>query len=364
MTQREQQIFKLIKENPLISQKDLADKVGITRTSVAVHISNLMKKGYIEGKGYILNEKNYVAVIGGVNIDIRGASFEPLIMKDSNPGKVHLALGGVGRNIAHNLRLLDTEVKLVTAFGTDANSDAIQSNCVDMGMDISHSLVVPGGQTSTYLFITNEKGEMELAVSDMEIYENITPEYIETQMEMLNKAKICILDTNIPQETIDYIAKTCKADIMADPVSCAKLHKLENILDKIKIFKPNRMEAEMMTGVKITDLESMKAAGEVLRDKGIENVFISLGNEGCFCSNGQEQYLLPCCKGEIKNTTGAGDSFTAALCWGFLNELSLKDTAKAALSAASINVEGKDTINPELSSKKVRERMSKVSAVS
>ena len=55
MTQRERQLLNWIEENPLISQQELADKAGITRSSVAVHISNLMKKGYITGKGYIVH---------------------------------------------------------------------------------------------------------------------------------------------------------------------------------------------------------------------------------------------------------------------------------------------------------------------
>ena len=54
MTQRERQLLNWIEENPLISQQELADKAGITRSSVAVHISTLMKKGYITGKGYIV----------------------------------------------------------------------------------------------------------------------------------------------------------------------------------------------------------------------------------------------------------------------------------------------------------------------
>ena len=72
MTQRERQLLNWIKENPLISQQELADKAGITRSSVAVHISNLMKKGYITGKGYIVHTAPYVTVVGGVNMDIGG----------------------------------------------------------------------------------------------------------------------------------------------------------------------------------------------------------------------------------------------------------------------------------------------------
>ena len=64
MTQRERQILNWIEENPLISQQELAEKAGITRSSVAVHISNLMKKGYITGKGYIVHNNPQTAEIG------------------------------------------------------------------------------------------------------------------------------------------------------------------------------------------------------------------------------------------------------------------------------------------------------------
>ena len=101
VTLRERQILNWIEENPMITQEELARKAGITRSSVAVHISNLMKKGHIAGRGYVLSGSAYVAVVGGVNIDIGGQPFRPLIPQDSNPGRVSVSLGGVGRNIAH-----------------------------------------------------------------------------------------------------------------------------------------------------------------------------------------------------------------------------------------------------------------------
>ena len=55
-----------------LTQQELADRAGITRSSVAVHISNLMKKGYITGKGYIVQPAPYVTVVGGVNVDVGG----------------------------------------------------------------------------------------------------------------------------------------------------------------------------------------------------------------------------------------------------------------------------------------------------
>ncbi len=72
MTNREKELLELIKINPAISQKELAKSLGITRSSVGVHITNLIKKGYILGKGYVLSHEEYVSVIGGSNVDIIG----------------------------------------------------------------------------------------------------------------------------------------------------------------------------------------------------------------------------------------------------------------------------------------------------
>ena len=115
MTDREQEILEIIKENPMVSQQELADILNITRSSVAVHITNLMKKGYIKGKGYIISKSNFVTIIGGSNIDIQGAPNNDVVMFDSNPGKVDISLGGVGRNICENISKLGVNTKLLSA---------------------------------------------------------------------------------------------------------------------------------------------------------------------------------------------------------------------------------------------------------
>ena len=71
MTQRERQILNWIEADPMISQQELAERAGITRSSVAVHISNLMKKGCIAGKGYIVTRSPYVSVVGGMQMAAR-----------------------------------------------------------------------------------------------------------------------------------------------------------------------------------------------------------------------------------------------------------------------------------------------------
>lgn len=86
MTQRERQVLQLIEKDPLISQQQIADKLGITRSSAAVHISNLSRKGLIAGRGYVLRSGSYAVVVGGVNVDIGGRSFAPWSARTVTPG--------------------------------------------------------------------------------------------------------------------------------------------------------------------------------------------------------------------------------------------------------------------------------------
>ena len=356
MTQRERQILNWIAENPMISQQELADKAGITRSSAAVHISNLMKKGYITGKGYILRTPSYVTVVGGVNVDIGGRPFRELVPRDSNPGEVRMSLGGVGRNIAHNMSLLGLDVRLVTAFGDDANAQKIAGSCAELGIDISQSPVIPGGRTSTYLFINGPEGDMALAVSDMDIYRHLTPQVLSGRMKLLCGSEAVVIDTNLPEESIRFLAETCTAPIFADPVSTAKAVKLRPVLGKLHTLKPNRIEAELLSGVTITDRASLEQAAGALLDTGLKRVFISLGAEGVYAADHERRVLLPAPAADMVNTTGCGDAFMAALVWSHLRQANLEHAARAGLAASAIAMESRETINPALSAGALEQR--------
>ena len=357
MTKRERQLLNWIEENPLISQKELADKAGITRSSVAVHISNLMKKGYITGKGYIVQTAPYVTVVGGVNVDIGGRPEAALVARDSNPGAVHSSLGGVGRNIAHNMALLGLDTRLLTAFGDDLNAQKLAASCGELGIDISQSPVIPGGRTSTYLFINDERGDMALAVSDMEIYQHLTPQALAQRHKLLDASQVVVLDTNIPEESIVWLAENCAAPLFADPVSTAKAVKLKPVLGKLHTLKPNRLEAELLSGVPITGEASLNKAADALLETGLRRVFISLGADGVFAADHSGRVQLPCLPAELVNATGCGDAFMAAIAWAYLRGTDLADTARAGLAASSIAMESRETINPAMSEEALESRL-------
>lgn len=357
MTQRERQILQWIEENPMISQEELARKAGITRSSVAVHISNLMKKGCIAGKGYVVRRGSYAAVVGGVNIDIGGTSFKKLIPRDSNPGVCRTSLGGVGRNIAHNLALLDVDVRFLTAFGEDEYARRIESSCADLGIDIAHARRVPGGATSTYIFLNDADGDMALAVNDMAICEEITPRYLGQNLAVLNHAQLVILDTNIPASSVQYLADKCTVPLFADPVSITKAEKLKPVLGRLHTLKPNLLEAQLLSGIEIKDLKSLKRAARALLDTGMQRIFISLGTRGVLAADEKEMIKVPALPAKVQSTTGAGDAFTAALAYCYLQGMSLADTAAFASAAAALAVESSETINPALSPETVKQKL-------
>jgi len=349
MTQREEQILQWIREDPMISQQELAERAGITRSSVAVHISNLMKKGLIAGKGYVLTEEPYVLVVGGVNLDIGGQSAMTLRSGDSNPGRVFTSLGGVGRNIAHNMALLGLHTRMITALGDDLFAERITASCAALGIDISRAVRVPGAATSTYLFIAGPNGDMALAVSDMSIYEHITPQTLAERRSLSENAGAVVVDANIPAESIAWLCENTSVPIFADPVSAVKAEKLRPVLGRLHTLKPNRLEAEILSGVAIRDEESLNAAADVLLSRGVQRVFITLGAEGVLAADRGGRCRLAPLDTAVAGTTGCGDAFTAGLVWAFLRQEDLRASARAGLAAAAIALESRETINGAMS---------------
>ena len=357
MTQRERQILQLIEADPMISQQAIADTLGITRSSVAVHISNLTKKGCIAGKGYVLRTGSYAVVVGGVNVDICGRSFHPLVESDSNPGRVSTSLGGVGRNIAHNMSLMGVDVRLLTAFGDDPSGQRVAASCSELGIDASHALRLAGETTSTYLYLTGPDGEMALAVSDMEVCRRITPAYLAGNLPLLQSAQVVVADANIPEESLRFLAQNSSAPLFVDPVSTAKAEKLRPILSRIHTLKPNALEASILSGVEIHTDADVELAADRLLQMGVHRLFLSLGSRGVYAAMGSERLWLQNLPGTMVNTTGCGDAFMAALVWAYLEGMDLKDTALSGLAAAAVAMESPETINPNMSAETIKARV-------
>ena len=299
----------------------------------------------------------WAAVVGGMNMDVGGRPDAALIANDSNPGRVRLSPGGVGRNIAHNLALLGVDARMLTVLGEDLYAQRLAASCAEAGIDLTQSLRLPGESTSTYLYILDERGDMALALSDMAIYRRLTPEALAPRLPWLNSASVIVLDANIPSESIVWLCEHARVPIFADPVSVTKADRLADVLPRLHTLKPNRLEAERLTGVAITDEKSARRAADALLKAGLQRVFLSLGSEGVLAADHRGQVFLPALDAKVVNATGGGDAFMAGLVWAYLRGESLAGSARAGLAAAALALESAETVNPNMSRRALCRRL-------
>ena len=232
-------------------------------------------------------------VIGAANMDIGAVSKNPLVPRDSNPGTVTVSLGGVGRNIAHNLCLLGVPTALITVLGDDSFAEEVRRSADETGLDLSHSATIPGGRTSSYVFIAGHDGDMVQAVNDMSIYEAMTPAFLSQRLDFINSADLAVIDTNLSQCSIEWLCEHCTVPIVADPVSAVKAVKLQKVLHRLYAVKPNRLEAELLSGVRIQTETDVVAAGDALLQKGVNSVYLSLGAQGLYAQTGARACAFP-----------------------------------------------------------------------
>jgi len=354
ITDREFQILNWIKENPLISQEELASLAGISRSSVSVHVSNLMKKGVIVGKGYVLQEQPYICVIGAAFVDIIGTPRAPLLKGESTPGAVETALGGVGRNQAVNMKLLGLNVRLISALGEDVYATKIKDNCHALNIDITESITIQNGTTPTFLSILTPEGKVYLGISAIEMFDRLTPEFISSRERTINQAKVCVTETNLCESSLEELAKICKVPIFAETISVAKAGRLSKILSRIHTLKTTRAELEVLLKMPIQTRQDLKQAGDQLLAFGMKRLFVTLDNS-VYVRSQEEQIFLDYFPTHVVNRTGEHDSFMAALVWAYVNDFDLTDAALAGVAAASICFESNNAVNESLSVMKIQE---------
>lgn len=302
-------------------------------------------------------EEQTIIVVGGVNIDISGTSDTAMLAGDSNPGRVKVTLGGVGRNIAENLARMGAKVRMLTVLGDDANAERVRSSCAELGIDLSLSLTLPGHRTSTYLCVNDADGDVFAAVSDMEIYSRLTPEDVALRLDELNKAALVIVDANMPEEIVRYLAEHLTVPLAADPVSVKKAGKLTPYLNRLLTLKPNRPEASLLTGVPIDGMDGLADAAQVLLERGVQKVFISLGSKGVYYTDGTRTGIQSCCPANIVNTTGCGDAYLAGAALGHVLGLDIAGMALMGQAASAICAEADAAVSSDITLEKVQAKM-------
>jgi pseudouridine kinase len=239
--------------------------------------------------------------------------------------------------------------------GNDALGDFVVNKSRLSGVDTSFIKKHSHLPTSQYLSVLDDNNDMLVSISDMRIIEEMTIQDIDKWNLTIEQSSAIVVDTNIPIPVIEYLTnKYSNIPLFLDPVSFAKTSKILKLIGRFHTVKPNRLETELISGVKITDNDSMLKAAKIIFDMGCKQIFITLGEDGVFYYDGENfgQYLH---KGvNVISANGAGDAFTAGVVYGFLKLNGIKETAEFASAAAVIALRSANTISDDLSEERVK----------
>ena len=289
-----------------------------------------------------------ITVIGAANVDITASPLGQYVPCDSNPSRVEIAFGGVGRNIAHNLCLLGADVRFFTAFGDDNIALTLRDDCRRLGMTIDPIIEIAGARSNYFICVNDHNGEMQAGAADMELMSHLTPEMVAAHIVSINDSDAVVADCNVSEAVLKYLLQNCTTPLYIDATSSAKAMMIKALFGVEHamplIVKVNKAEAEVLTGLK-GDIEAM---ARWFIERGIDRVYITLGAEGALVHDKTCGVTLPAQAVKVINATGAGDAFMAAVVNAELQGASIAEACASGISAAAIVLQSKTAVNDNI----------------
>ena len=279
-----------------------------------------------------------IYVIGGANIDLFAKSDNPLIMHDSNPAKLNMGIGGVGRNIAENLVNIGEDVEFVTIFADDYFGDVLYRDCENKGFKLNYSMRKTDQKTSMYLAILDHENDMHLAFSDMRIIESLNVDDLKELKSVIKDDDYLVVDANLSLETYTYIMQDFKGIKVSDAISVNKVYKLKDLVDKIDIIKVNLVEAEALIGKTLSNEEDIVNGLKELFKRSAKEVLITTKLGVYLLKDEKIYYYVHNSYSASVNTTGAGDSMLAAYVYASNHNYDVAESLAIALSTAILTI--------------------------
>ncbi|QAT42051.1 carbohydrate kinase family protein [Aminipila luticellarii] len=298
-----------------------------------------------------------ITVIGGIAADIEGHPYDVLKPGESNPGKISISYGGVGRNITENLARMGASISFVSAAGNDFVGRMAVQELAALGVGVENVHLIEGENTAMYLSILNSIGDMEMALCNMDVLERISVEIINKALPLLKRSKIVGIDANLIEEVQTYIMdKLQEVPLFLDPVSAPKAERSKKYIGRFHTIKPNIGEAQVLSDIEIADEKDLSEAGKYFISKGVKRVFITLNARGVYYKDEAEEGIIRPGKTKIVSATGAGDAFSAAILDSFVKGRDIKETALYGMAASGVAMESKTAVNPNMSIKNIEEK--------
>jgi pseudouridine kinase len=294
-----------------------------------------------------------ILVIGSVNVDLIGVGNQKLIPHDSNIGRVDLMVGGVGKNIAENLKLLRCDVSFLTFLGQDAFSKIITDHLDRVGLDYQRSLWMdyPSGK---YLAVHQSDGSLEVGVNDLSLIDKVELKDLEARFEYIDQFDTLVFDTNLSQPIIDLMfQRFASKKIIVDGVCRAKVVKLKDHLNQISLLKVNRNELEALVGHPIDDVIL------TLRDlalKGMRQIVVTNGAEPITYNIERRVYQTAIFDAKvIRSSVGCGDAMLAAMIYGLSEGHTMHEAVNLGKKAAALTMEVYAPVNPLMSPELIKD---------
>ncbi|EEX36278.1 ribokinase [Vibrio metschnikovii] len=282
---------------------------------------------------------NQLVVLGSVNADhvLQVPTF-PRPGETLHGRNYQVIPGGKGANQAVAAARLTADIGFIACVGDDAfGIESCERFKLD-GMDIRGVKVQADCPTGIAMIQVSDHGENSICLS-AEANDRLTAEAIEDDLPRIRAASYLLMQLETPIDGIikaAQVAKQAKTNVVLNPAPARELP--SSLLSCVDVITPNETEAQVLTGITVTDDASAQQAATVLHQQGIEIVIITLGAKGVWLSENGRGQLIPGFRVSATDTTAAGDTFNGAFVTGLLENMSLESAIKFAHAAAAISV--------------------------
>jgi ribokinase len=287
-------------------------------------------------------EQSKILVVGSSNTDmVIKTKHLPRAGESVIGGTFFMNPGGKGANQAVSIARLGGKVAFICKTGSDIFGHQSQQLFEEEGIDTSYILSDKLHPSGVALITVDENAENCIVVA-LGANANLMPKDLSSATEAIHQADIILMQLEIPMNTVEYVADiafNAGKKVILNPAPAQWLS--PSLLSHLYLITPNETEAEMISGVKITDEASAAAAAQAIAAMGVQNVVITLGAKGALIyirENGDSAELIPSPKVDAVDTTAAGDVFNGALAIAIAEERSLRDAVHFACKAAAISV--------------------------
>ena len=285
--------------------------------------------------------------IQGSTILVVGSSNTDMVIKTNHlprPGETVLGgtffmnPGGKGANQAVAIARLGGRGSFICKTGSDVFGHQSQQLFEEEGIDTSYIFSDSKHPSGVALITVDEHAENCIVVASG-ANANLMPADLAKAEEAIDKADYILMQLEIPIETVEFVAEMAwkkNKKVILNPAPAQKLSPA--LLQHLHMVTPNETEAEMISGVKITDDASVHEAARVISDMGVKHVIITLGSKGAFIYSDSGAQMIPALKVKAVDTTAAGDVFNGALITAMAEDRSLEEAVRFACKASAISV--------------------------